>query len=63
MAKQVIVQKPVLIDTKRGSDDIEEEITPVMSLLETPNQSNAGEKNQSFAKLFQVPKEYSKISQ
>ncbi len=38
MAKQVIIQKPVVIDTKRRSDDIIEEVTPV----ETPDQSHAG---------------------
>lgn len=62
MAKQLIVQKPVVIDSKRRSDDIIEETTPVETPLESPNQSNAGDKNQGFGRSFQVPKEYSKDS-
>lgn len=50
MAKQVIIQKPVVIDSKRKSDDIEEEVTPVETPLDTPNQSNDGDKNQGFSR-------------
>jgi hypothetical protein len=52
----------VAIDTKRRSDDIIEETTTVKTPLESPNQNNAGDKNQGFGGSFQVPKECSKES-